>query len=354
MILKKIANHCVDDTSGFFITLPEDDLAYQAKFVESCTKAGIKAEVIDPKEAIRMEPSVNPDIIGAVRVPDGSVDPFRLCSSNIVDAKLHGAKVLVYTEVTGFIRNQEKITGVKVIDHKTGETAEYHAPITVNAGGIWGHHIAELAGAKISMFPAKGALLIFAHRVNSIVLNRCRKPANADILVPGDTVCVIGTTSTRVPYEECDNMHVTPDEVKLLIQEGEKLAPCLNTTRILRAYAGVRPLVAAEGDTSGRNISRGIVLFDHEKRDGIKGFITITGGKLMTYRLMAEMATDLVCEKLNVDKKCETRTTPLPGSGEGNVQEVSQKIWTKPSTFQKAKAAHSGIMAEKIKYKTRK
>ena len=122
-----------------------------------------------------MEPSVNPDIIGAVRVPDGSVDPFRLCSSNIVDAKLHGAKVLVYTEVTGFIRNQEKITGVKVIDHKTGETAEYHAPITVNAMGIWGHHIAELAGAKISMFPAKGALLIFAHRVNSIVLNRCRK-----------------------------------------------------------------------------------------------------------------------------------------------------------------------------------
>ena len=88
--------------------------------MESCTKAGIKAEVIDPKEAIRMEPSVNPDIIGAVRVPDGSVDPFRLCSSNIVDAKLHGAKVLVYTEVTGFIRNQEKITGVKVIDHKTG------------------------------------------------------------------------------------------------------------------------------------------------------------------------------------------------------------------------------------------
>lgn len=63
MILKKIANHCVDDTSGFFITLPEDDLAYQAKFVESCTKAGIKAEVIDPKEAIRLEQSVNPDIM---------------------------------------------------------------------------------------------------------------------------------------------------------------------------------------------------------------------------------------------------------------------------------------------------
>ncbi len=351
MILKKIANHCVDDTTGFFLTLPEDDLAYQAKFVESCNKAGIKAEIIDPKEALRLEPSANPDIIGAVRVPDGSVDPFRLCSSNIVDAKLHGAKVLVYTEVTEFIHKQDAIVGVKVLDHKTGETAEYYAPITVNAGGIWGHLIAEKAGAKISMFPAKGALLIFAHRVNSIVLNRCRKPANADILVPGDTVCVIGTTSTRVPYEECDDMRVTPDEVKLLLAEGEKLAPCLKDTRVLRAYAGVRPLVAAEGDTSGRNISRGIVLFDHEQRDGIKGFITITGGKLMTYRLMAEMATDLVCQKLHNGKKCETRTTPLPGSGEGNVKEVSKKIWDTPTTAQKATVGRLGSRAAEIQFK---
>lgn len=353
MILKRVANHCVDDTTGFFITLPEDDLAYQANFIESCTKAGIKAEAIDPKEAIRLEPSVNRDIIGAVRVPDGSVDPFRLCSSNVVDAKLHGAKVLVYTEVTGFIRNGDTITGVKVLDKKTGETSEYHASITVNAGGIWGHKIAEMAGAQIGMFPAKGALLIFAHRVNNIVLNRCRKPANADILVPGDTVCVIGTTSTRVPYEECDHMHVTPDEVKLLISEGEKLAPCLHDTRVLRAYAGVRPLVSADNDPSGRNISRGIVLFDHETRDGIKGFITITGGKLMTYRLMAEMATDLVCKKLDVSKKCETRTTPLPGSGQGDVKEVSKKIWANPTTAQKATVGRTGSLASKIEMKSR-
>ncbi len=149
MILRRIARHCVDETSGFFITLPEDDLAYQAKFVESCTAAGIKAEVLDPAEAIRLEPSVNPSIIGAVRVPDGSVDPFRLCASNIIDAKLHGAKVLVYTEVTDFIKQGDTIRGVKVLDHKTGETSEYYAPITVNAAGIWGHHIAELAGVQV-------------------------------------------------------------------------------------------------------------------------------------------------------------------------------------------------------------
>ena len=54
MILRRIASHCVDETDGFFITLPEDDLNYQAKFVESCLAAGISAEIMDPKEALRM------------------------------------------------------------------------------------------------------------------------------------------------------------------------------------------------------------------------------------------------------------------------------------------------------------
>lgn len=355
MILKRVASHCVDDTSGFFLTLPEDDLSYQAKFVKACLDAGIKAEVIDPEEAKRLEPSVNPDIIGAVRVPDGSVDPFRLCTSNIYDAKLHGAKVLTYTEVTEILKDGGTVTGVRVYDKKSGESTEYHAAITVNAGGIWGHHIADLADCPISMFPAKGALLIFAHRVNGVVLNRCRKPANADILVPGDTVCVIGTTSTHVPYEECDHLEVTPDEVDLLLAEGAKLAPCLSTTRILRAYAGVRPLVSAENDPSGRNISRGIVLLDHEIRDGVKGFISITGGKLMTYRLMAEKAADLVCKKLGVDKACETRTTPLPGSEAGkNVEETTGKFWSVPSTVEKASAGRLGSRAAKLHFENEK
>ena len=344
-ILKRIASHCVDDTSGFFITLPEDDLGYQATFVEACTRAGIQAEIIDPEEARRLEPSVNPDLIGAVRVPDGSVDPFRLCSSNLVEAKINGAKVLIYSEVTEFIKDGDAVVGVKVLDHRSGQTTCYYAPVTVNAGGIWGHHIAAMAGAQVGMFPAKGALLVFAHRVNSIVINRCRKPANADILVPGDTVCIIGTTSTRVPYEACDHMEVTPEEVDLLLREGMKLAPSLEHTRILRAYAGVRPLVSADNDPSGRNISRGIVLLDHEQRDGIRGFVTITGGKLMTYRLMAEQATDLVCRKLGVDRKCATRTTPLPGSASGNTVKAARKIWSVPTTLQKAVAGRLGDRA---------
>ena len=325
MILRKIASHCVDETDGFFITLPEDDLAYQAKFVESCRAAGIRADIIDPAEAIRLEPSVNHSLIGAVRVPDGSVDPFRLCASNMLDAKLHGAKVLVYHEVTEIIKEQDTVRGVKAVNTLTGEKLEFYAPVTVNACGIWGHAIAQMAGVNIGMFPAKGALLIFAHRVNNIVINRCRKPANADILVPGDTVCVIGTTSTHIPFDQCDDMRVTPEEVDLLMSEGAKLAPGLAHTRILRAYAGVRPLVSADNDPSGRNISRGIVCLDHESRDGLKGFITITGGKLMTYRLMAEQATDAVCRKLGNPSACTTAITPLPGSEEGSYKAAARK-----------------------------
>ena len=90
-ILRRIASHCVEENGGLFISLPEDDLSYQDKFVESCRKAGIEAEAIDPKEAIRLEPSVNPSLTGAVKVPDGSIDPFRLTIANILDARAHGA-----------------------------------------------------------------------------------------------------------------------------------------------------------------------------------------------------------------------------------------------------------------------
>lgn len=344
MTLRRVASHCVDETEGLFITLPEDDLDYQKTFVESCEAAGIRTKVIDPKDAIRMEPSVNPSLVGAVVVPDGSVDPFRLTVSNVIDARQHGAEVMTYHEVMGLLIEQGRVVGVKVLDHKTGETKNLYAKITVNAGGIWGQKIAEYGDLKIRMFPAKGSLLIFGHRVNNMVLNRCRKPADADILVPGDTICLIGTTSIRVPYDEIDDMRVTPEEVDVLIREGEKLAPILDKTRILRAYAGVRPLVASDDDPSGRKTSRGIVLFDHAERDGLEGFITITGGKLMTYRLMAEWATDLVCRKLGVTARCTTAEENLPGSRDG-FEQVNEKLISIPKTVRQSAISRHGDMA---------
>ncbi|CAM2840002.1 anaerobic glycerol-3-phosphate dehydrogenase subunit A [Vibrio diazotrophicus] len=315
-ILKKIARHCIEDTGGLFITLPEDDLGFQKTFIEQCKAADIDVETLSPKDALRLEPNTNPELIGAVKVPDGTLDPFRLCSSNVLDAKEHGARLFNHSRVVSLIREGDTVLGVKCVNTQTNQPFEVIAQQVINAAGIWGQGICEYAELDIKMFPAKGSLLILDYRINNLVINRCRKPSDADILVPGDTISLIGTTSEHIDYDMIDDLHVTAAEVDLLLEEGIKLAPIMKNTRVLRAYAGVRPLVSLSGDSSGRNISRGIVLLDHQERDGLKGLTTITGGKLMTYRLMAEQATDLVARKLGNTAPCITHTKPLPGSVE--------------------------------------
>ncbi|SNY63345.1 anaerobic glycerol-3-phosphate dehydrogenase subunit A [Enterobacter sp. CC120223-11] len=325
-ILKRIARHCIEATQGLFITLPEDSLDFQQQFIAACQSANIDAQPLTPAQALALEPAVNPAIIGAVTVPDGTVDPFRLTAANMLDAREHGAVIRTGCEVTGLIRQGERIRGVRVWDRTKQTTEQLYAQIVVNAGGIWGQRIAEYADLSVRMFPAKGSLLIFENRINQHVINRCRKPADADILVPGDTISLIGTTSTHIDYRDIDYNRVTTEEVDILLREGEKLAPIMATTRILRAYCGVRPLIASDDDPSGRSVSRGIVLLDHANRDGMEGFITITGGKLMTYRLMAEMATDAVCRKLNHRAPCTTAETPLPGSRESTENTLHKVI----------------------------
>ena len=328
-VLRTIAHHCIEQTDGLFITLPEDDLDYQQTFIQACQRAGIDAQAIDPDEARSIEPAVNPDIIGAVRVPDASIDPFRLTVANLLDARRHGAVTLNYHEVEDVITQQGRVTGVKLFNKLDGTHAEVRGRVVVNAAGIWGYRLAQMAGVEVPMFPARGALLIFGPRVNRMVINRCRKPANGDILVPDGTVSVLGTTSDRIPIEAIDNMRVTREEVDILLTEGAKISPQLARTRIIRAYAGVRPLVACDDDPSGRSISRGIVCLDHAQRDGVEGLVTITGGKMITYRLMAQSATDAVCAKLGNTAPCLTAAQPLPGSdGPANSQDNDTTRYT--------------------------
>ncbi|WP_418641509.1 anaerobic glycerol-3-phosphate dehydrogenase subunit A [Vibrio chaetopteri] len=313
-ILKSIASHCIEDTGGMFITLPEDELSFQDEFVAACDVAGIETERMTTKEALLFEPNANPAMLGAIKVPDGTIDPFRLCASNVLDAKERGARLFSHCAVTSLIREGDRVIGVNAFNTRTQLPFEVFGQEVINAAGIWGQTICEYADLSVKMFPAKGSLLILDYRINNRVINRCRKPADADILVPGDTISLIGTTSEHIDYDQIDDLRVSADEVDILLEEGAKLAPIMSQSRVLRAYAGVRPLVSLSEDTSGRNISRGIVLVDHAEFDGLHGFTTITGGKLMTYRLMAQMATDSVAKKLGNTIPCITHTTPLPGS----------------------------------------
>ena len=346
-ILKRIARHCIEETGGLFVTLPEDDINYQTVFVESCRAAGIESIPIDPTEAVRMEPSINPNIIGAVKVPDAAVDPFRLTMANIIDAKRHGADVLTYTKVTGLIRSHSSaVTGIETINTRTEIKNRYYGKVIVNATGIWGKEIARLAGLDIDLCPCKGSLLIFGHRLNNIVINRCRRPSDADILVPDDTISILGTTSSKIPYNEIDNMEVTIDEVDTLLREGTKLVPKIAYSRIIRSFAGVRPLISSGNDETGRNLSRGFECRDHAIHDGVEGFISVIGGKLMTYRKMAECATDMVCGKLGITVSCTTAVISLPGS-ENYAQELYQNEST--SLSEKAKLGRYGSMSDAIR-----
>ncbi len=326
-ILKKIARHCVENTGGLFVTLPEDDPVYHSKLLEACRFAGIDAKEISTKKALEMEPNLNPAILSAITVPDGTIDPFRLSSANILDATERGAKVFTHTTVNEVIVKDGRVTGVKCTS-RSGEEIEIKAELVINAAGVWGQQICAMAGINLKMFPSKGSMLIIDYRINNVVVNRCRPPADGDIIVPGDTVSLIGTTSKEIPYDEIEDLDVRDYEISVLLNDGEKLIPNVKKTRALRAYCGIRPLLAVSGETHGRNITRGIALIDHQQRDNIEGFITIAGGKLMTYRLMAEEAVDMACRKLGVKKKCETHKIPLPGSEERLSRKKSVKAFS--------------------------
>ena len=110
-ILRKVASHCIEETGGLFITLPEDELSFQEKFITACTSAGIQAEALTPADALRIEPNVNPKLLGAVRVPDGTIDPFRLTAANILDAEECGGRLMSYTKVVGLIINNGQVRG---------------------------------------------------------------------------------------------------------------------------------------------------------------------------------------------------------------------------------------------------
>jgi anaerobic glycerol-3-phosphate dehydrogenase B subunit len=164
----------------------------------------------------------------------------------------------------------------------------------------------------VKIRPGKGVMVAMNHRIVHTVINRLKMPSDGDILVPAHTVAVIGTTD--VPVRDPDRFGVEPWEVNLMLREGEKMIPGFSKMRILRAWAGVRPLYQETAAASNREMTRAYVLLDHLERDGIDGFVTITGGKWTTYRRMAEDTVDLVCKKLGVERECRTHLEALPGA----------------------------------------
>ncbi len=311
-ILRNIAPHCIEETEGLFVSLPEDGLDFRDRFIQACQQVAIPTRLLSRDEALSLEPGLHPDLLSAVQVPDGAIDPFELVLSNAKDAEALGTRFLLHTEVTSLTINRNRVRYILARDLLHGEEYEIEASYLINATGAWADRFLRLAGFHIPMALSRGAMLITNQRFSHRVINRCRLPSDGDIIVPNHTVSILGTTSVR--SEEPESVEVTSQDVSLLIQETSKMIPAIKEARLIRAYAGIRPLFQSVEKGEDRAISRGFVLIDHEKRDGIKNLMTITGGKLITYRLMAEKASDLICQKMGIKADCSTHQKPLPGA----------------------------------------
>lgn len=319
-ILRRTHAHCIEETGGFFVVTPEDEGDYPDRFKAACVELGLPCSEISPATALRREPLLNPRISRVFEVNDGAADSFLATHVTAQAAQLAGAQILTYHEVvdllTDSVDGERRVTGA-ILRHMTaGDDIAVYADLVINAAGAWAGHIARMAGIDVRVIPGKGTMIALNHRLVNTVVNRCKMPSDGDIIVPAHTVAVIGTTDEKVTDPE--HLRIEPWEVQLMLQEGEKMVPGINRARVLRAWAGVRPLYQEgfSGDT--RNATRALALLDHQSRDGVTGLLTITGGKWTTFRLMAEQTVDAACRQLGVQRPCTTSQTEVPGVEQGH------------------------------------
>ncbi|MFZ3158389.1 MAG: FAD-dependent oxidoreductase [Smithella sp.] len=308
LILRRIGKKCVEQTGGLFVRLPGDSKRFREVFLKGCEEVGIPAEVLSSTKAFDLVPNLNPEIEEAIRVPDCSIDPFRLCLLNIRTSELRGGIIFTRHKVTEIIKAHGRCIGIKAIDQSTGMDKEIHGNIIINATGAWANIIASLAGSEVPMTLVKGSLVITNHRLTNMVINRLRHPSDGDIIVPNEAVCLAGTTSLSV--EDPDRISIESPEVDTIISEAGRMIPHFNNTRIIRAFSGVRPLLKSPKIDS-HEISRGFRIINHEN-----GLYSIVGGKLSTFRLMAEKMVDTIMASFNLKKTCETAEISLDGQEE--------------------------------------
>lgn len=322
-ILRRIGKHCVEETEGFFARTHLDDEAFEPKWLAACAKVGIPTIPITVAEARRLEPNLSSKIQSVYRVPDAAIDGFRMVWQNVASARKYGGRVMTYTTVVGIEHSNNQVVGMKVRNTLTGEISNIACDFIVSAAGSWAGQIAALAGITVNVQPDRGTLIAFNHRITSRIINRLRPASDGDIFVPHGSITILGTTSASVKNPE-DNIPNAKEVVELL-NIGEALFEDIRSYRMLRAFAGTRPLYSADPNAKGRGASRGFVTLDHA-HDGLKGFISVVGGKFTTYRLMGEKVTDLVCQYLNVKTACRTAIEPL-------VDDASPELMAKAHRF---------------------
>lgn len=307
MILRRIVPQAIEPNGGLFLAMDESDLAYAESFIESCQECHIPLEELKPEQVLKLEPNINPKVLAAFLIPDGTFDPLRLALAFAGTARHNGATFRTFTEVQGLLTDGKgNVTGIRVLDRASCQTEELHADVVVNATGAWSGQIAAMAGLDAPVKPTPGIMVAYEQRFVQRALNRLNVPGDGDIILPQRRMVVVGTSSYEA--ENVDYIPVTDDQIKLMLDRGSELIPGIRSVKPRGIYMAARPLV---GGGSGRSMARTFKCYDHKESHNVDGLVTITGGKATTLRAMAETTADVACAKLGITTACITKETPL-------------------------------------------
>ena len=264
------------------------------------------------KSALRLAPALKRSALtGGLVYWDAQVDDARYVVTLLRTAASYGAHAASRTQVTGFLREGERVTGVRATDLETGTELEIRAQQVVNATGVWTDDIQEMVGGRgsINVRASKGVHLVVPRdRIHSSTGIILRTPVSVLFVIPWGRHWIIGTTDTDWSLDKAHPAASRADIDYVLGQLNEVLAVPLTRDDVEGVYAGLRPLLAGESESTSK-LSR-----EHTVAHPVPGLVMIAGGKYTTYRLMARDAVDAVAHGLDgkVAPSC-TENIPLAG-----------------------------------------
>ncbi len=274
-----------------------------------------------PEVAERVPDLRTDGLVAAFLYWDGQTDDVRLTHAVLATARTLGAWTVNYAEVVGFERTSGRIRAVGVLDRLTGRTWEVPARWVVNATGIWAERVASLAKeAPVHIQHSKGAHLVLrpdAVRASVAVVVPETDDGRLAFLIPWGGRYVLGTTDE--PYgADLDAPPVAPEDAAYLLDHANRyLRVPVGPEHVTAVYAGIRPLVSRSAGSTAA-LSR-----DHVVVASPSGLVTVTGGKLTTFRRMAQDTVDLLARQEGRWRPCRTHRLPLVGS---EVQEAADRL----------------------------
>lgn len=272
-------------------------------------------KILSRQEALKSAPGLRADgLLGAAMYYDAQVEfAERLVIENALAAIKHGAQVRSYSRVEKFLTTGARLNGVEYVDELTGSRGQAAAAMVVNAAGPWVDQILDLgAPAPQLIGGTKGSHIVvaqFAGASNGALYIEARSDQRPFFIIPWNGKLLIGTTDIRY-RGDLDSVRIDDREIDYLLGETNAIFPRTNLQRadILYSYSGIRPLPFTT-ETDEQKITRRHFIREHPQ---FKNLFSIVGGKLTTYRSLAEETVDLVFNRLGRSvPACLTAEKPL-------------------------------------------